>query len=63
MKLFLPVLLFMHLCAALPAMSEYAVSEIMEKKWGFRANILDKNGSVIDRVMIDKRTGRIRSLN
>jgi hypothetical protein len=42
---------------------EYAVSEIIEKKWGFRANILDKSGKVIDRVMIDKRTGRIRSLN
>jgi len=42
---------------------EYTVSEVVEKKWGFRADILDRNGRVIDRVMIDKRSGRIRSLN
>lgn len=41
---------------------EYTVSDVIEKKWGFRAEILDKNGTVVDRVMIDKRTGRIRSL-
>ena len=41
---------------------EYTLSEVSEKKWGFRADILDRNGSVIDRVMIDKRFGRIRSL-
>ena len=40
----------------------YSVSDITEKKWGFRAEILDKDGKVIDRVMIDKRSGRIRSL-
>ncbi len=40
----------------------YTVSEITEKKWGFRADILDKDGKAIDRVMIDKRSGRIRSL-
>lgn len=42
---------------------EYTVSGMTEKKWGFRADILDRNGVVIDRVMIDKRSGRIRSLN
>jgi hypothetical protein len=42
---------------------EYHVSEITEKKWGFKADILDKNGTVVDRVMIDKRSGRIRSLD
>jgi hypothetical protein len=41
---------------------EYTVSEINEKKWGFRAEIRGKNGTVIDRVMIDKRSGRIRSI-
>lgn len=41
---------------------EYTVSEVVEKKWGFKAEILDKSGTVVDRVMIDKRTGRIRSL-
>lgn len=42
---------------------EYAVSEISEKKWGFRAEIRDKSGKTVDRVMIDKRSGRIRSIN
>jgi hypothetical protein len=40
----------------------YTVSGITEKRWGFRAEILDKDGNIIDRVMIDKRSGRIRSL-
>lgn len=40
----------------------YTVSEPAEKKWGFKAEIIDKSGKIIDRVMIDKRTGRIRSL-
>lgn len=41
---------------------KYSVSEVIEKKWGFKAEILDKSGTVVDRVLIDKRTGRIRSL-
>jgi len=40
----------------------YTVSEVSDKKWGFKAEILDKNGNIVDRVMIDKRSGRIRSL-
>jgi len=40
----------------------YTVSEVTEKRWGFRADVLDKDGNVIDRVMIDRRSGRIRSL-
>lgn len=40
----------------------YTVSEVNEKKWGFRAEILDRDGKLVDRVMIDKRSGRIRSL-
>lgn len=42
---------------------EYRVSDVIEKKWGFKADVVDQSGRVIDRVMIDKRTGRIRSLN
>lgn len=42
---------------------DYRVSDVTERRWGFRAEILDKSGKVIDRVMIDKRSGRIRSLN
>lgn len=42
---------------------DYTVSDLSEKKWGFRGDIVDKSGKIIDRVMIDKRSGRIRSLN
>jgi hypothetical protein len=45
------------------AAQEYTVSEVTEKRWGFRAEIIGKDGKVVDRVMIDKRSGRIRSLN
>jgi hypothetical protein len=45
------------------AAQAYTVSEVSEKKWGFRAEIRDKNGKMIDRVMIDKRSGRIRSID
>jgi len=41
---------------------EYTVSDVTEKRWGFKAEIIDKDGKVVDRVMIDKRSGRIRSL-
>lgn len=41
----------------------YTVSAVSEKKWGFRVDILDKNGIVVDRAMIDKRSGRIRSVD
>jgi hypothetical protein len=41
----------------------YTVSEMSEQKWGFRAVIVDKDGRTVDLVMIDKRSGRIRSLN
>lgn len=40
----------------------YAVSALTERRWGFKAEIVDKDGKVVDRVMIDKRSGRIRSL-
>lgn len=38
------------------------IGEITEKELLFEAEILDKNRQVIDRVIIDKRTGRIRSI-
>ncbi len=40
----------------------YAVSEIVEGKWGYSAEILGKDGKAIDRVLIDRRSGRIRSI-
>lgn len=42
---------------------DYTVSEVTEKRWGYKSDILDKSGKIVDRVMIDKRSGRIRSLN
>ncbi len=38
------------------------VGEIKEKNLFFEAEILDKKGKVVDKVIIDKRTGRIRSI-
>jgi hypothetical protein len=42
---------------------EYTLSDVTEKKWGFKAEIFGKDGKIIDRVLIDKRSGRIRSLD
>jgi hypothetical protein len=38
------------------------IGEIEEKELFFEAEIKDKKGRVIDRAVIDKRTGRIRSI-
>jgi len=38
------------------------ISNIKERKWFFEADIRDKENNVIDVVIIDKRTGRIRSI-
>jgi len=38
------------------------VGTLKEKELYFEAELLDKNGKVVDRVIIDKRTGRIRSI-
>ena len=38
------------------------VTEVAEKPWRFEADVLDSCGKVIDRVMIDKRSGRVRSI-
>ncbi|MDD2540582.1 MAG: hypothetical protein PHH28_06000 [Desulfuromonadaceae bacterium] len=40
----------------------YTTSGVTERRWGFWAEIIDKDGKIVDRVMIDKRSGRIRSL-
>lgn len=41
---------------------DVTVSDVADKQWRYEADIRDKQGAVIDRVMIDKRSGRIRSL-
>jgi len=41
---------------------ELKVGKIAEKNWYFEAEILDRNKTVIDKVIVDKRSGRIRSI-
>jgi hypothetical protein len=38
------------------------VGNITEKNWYFEAEILNRDKAVIDRVIVDKRSGRIRSI-
>lgn len=38
------------------------VGTIEEKRWFFVAELLDSAGNVLDKALIDKRTGRIRSI-
>jgi hypothetical protein len=38
------------------------ISNIKERKWFLEAEIRDKENTLIDVVIIDKRTGRIRSI-
>ena len=38
------------------------IGEIVEKELYFEAEIRDQKGVVIDKVIVDKRTGRIRSI-
>jgi len=39
-----------------------SVGKIVEKPWYFEAEILEAEGKVADRVIVDRRTGRIRSI-
>jgi hypothetical protein len=38
------------------------IGRIRERKWFFKAEIRDKDNNLVDIVIIDKRTGRIRSI-
>jgi hypothetical protein len=38
------------------------IGEIREKQYYFEADIMDKSGKLVDKVIVDKRTGRIRSI-
>ncbi len=38
------------------------IGEVVEKEFYFEADIMDRNKAVIDKVIVDKRTGRIRSI-
>ncbi len=41
---------------------EVVIGKITEKEWYFEADIKDKKDTLVDRVIVDKRTGRIRSI-
>ncbi|MDI6743932.1 MAG: hypothetical protein QMD07_00990 [Thermodesulfovibrionales bacterium] len=41
---------------------DVVIGDIKERKWFFEADIKDKNNNLIDVVIVDKRTGRIRSI-
>lgn len=38
------------------------ISDITEKPWRFEASVNNQNGELVDRVIIDKRSGRVRSI-
>jgi hypothetical protein len=38
------------------------IGEVVEKELYFEADIMDKKQAVIDKVIVDKRTGRVRSI-
>ncbi len=41
---------------------DIVIGEIMEKELYFEAEIKDRKNTVIDKVIVDRRTGRIRSI-
>jgi hypothetical protein len=41
---------------------DYKIGKLKNKDFYFEADVTDKHGRVIDRVIIDKRSGRIRSV-
>ncbi|MEW6740211.1 MAG: hypothetical protein ACOYU2_09645 [Nitrospirota bacterium] len=41
---------------------DVVIGSIEEREWFFEADIKDKNNNLIDVVIVDKRTGRIRSI-
>ena len=44
------------------SIEDVKITTIRERKWFFEAEIRDKKNNLIDIVIIDKRTGRIRSI-
>lgn len=42
--------------------SKMRLSDVTDKKWRYEAELIDSSGKIVDRVMIDKRSGRIRSM-
>jgi len=44
------------------ANKDVLIGEVLEKELYFEADIMDKKQTVIDKVIVDKRTGRVRSI-
>lgn len=42
--------------------AQVTVTDLEERPRHFKANIVDKNGTLLDTVIIDRRSGRIRSI-
>lgn len=40
-----------------------SVGKMEERRWYFQAEVLDKSGRTVDLVIVDKRTGRLRSIH
>jgi hypothetical protein len=41
---------------------DVVIGGIEERRWGYEAQILDSNKKLVDRVMLHRQTGRIRSM-
>jgi hypothetical protein len=41
---------------------DVTISDINEKPWRFEADVKNHSGAIVDRVIVDKRSGRIRSI-
>lgn len=41
---------------------DVTISAINEKPWRFEADVKNHSGTVVDRVIVDKRSGRVRSI-
>lgn len=41
---------------------DVVIGKITEHEWYFESDIMDKKDRLLDRVIIDKRTGRVRSI-
>ena len=51
-----------RLFSAYFAGQDVTISDIIEKPWRFEADVKNNSGETVDRVIIDKRSGRIRSI-
>lgn len=41
---------------------DVTISDINERPWRFEADVINRSGALVDRVIVDKRSGRVRSI-